>query len=223
MSAACVYGDVGGVVSTKGDGEMRKSTMMVAAAFLLAMGTVYGQCGGGGCCWLKKNLDGKKTPKSCPMKKSMSPKDFEKMMLNCPMLKGKSDAEKKKIIANCPMMKYMKSKNKKPLTKAEMAKMMANCPMMKGKTDAEKKKMMASCPMGKCMAMMMAKTASAGKVQTTCPVMGGKINKKFYADVKGKRVYVCCPGCVAKVKADPDKYIKKLEDAGVKLEDAPKK
>lgn len=50
--------------------------------------------------------------------------------------------------------------------------------------------------------------------QTTCPVMGGKINKKLYADVKGHRVYVCCAGCIKPIKADPDKYIKKIKDNG---------
>jgi YHS domain-containing protein len=53
------------------------------------------------------------------------------------------------------------------------------------------------------------------KAQTTCPVMGGKINKSQYVDVKGKRIYVCCPGCIGKIKADPDEYIEKLEDEGV--------
>ena len=58
--------------------------------------------------------------------------------------------------------------------------------------------------------------AKAGKkAQTTCPVMGGKIDKKYYADYKGKRVYFCCPGCIAKFKADPEKYLKKLDAAGV--------
>ena len=60
-----------------------------------------------------------------------------------------------------------------------------------------------------------------GKAQTTCPVMGGKIDKAQYADVDGVRVYVCCPGCVAKVKADPEKYIAKLKAEGVELEKAP--
>ena len=60
------------------------------------------------------------------------------------------------------------------------------------------------------------------KAQTKCPVMGGKINKSQYADVNGKRVYVCCPGCISKIKADPDKYIKLLEKQGVTLEKAPK-
>jgi len=67
------------------------------------------------------------------------------------------------------------------------------------------------------------KSASAKKAQTTCPVMGGKVDKSIYADVNGKRIYVCCTGCIAKVKADPDKYIKKLEAEGVQIAKTPKK
>ena len=60
------------------------------------------------------------------------------------------------------------------------------------------------------------------KVQTKCPVMGGKINKKQYVDHDGKRIYVCCPGCIGKIKAEPAKYMKKLADAGVVLAAVPK-
>jgi len=60
------------------------------------------------------------------------------------------------------------------------------------------------------------------KIQTTCPVMGGKINRKQYADVDGKRIYVCCPGCIGTIKADPAKFIKKLEKDGVVLDTPPK-
>lgn len=56
------------------------------------------------------------------------------------------------------------------------------------------------------------------KAQLTCPVMGGKINKEQFVDVKGKRIYVCCAGCKKTIKANPDKYINKLEKEGVKLE-----
>ncbi|MCK4563086.1 MAG: hypothetical protein KAU94_00270 [Verrucomicrobia bacterium] len=63
----------------------------------------------------------------------------------------------------------------------------------------------------------------APKKQTVCPVMGGKINKAQYADVKGKRIYVCCPGCIGKIKADPGKYIKKMEAEGIVLNKTPKK
>ena len=60
------------------------------------------------------------------------------------------------------------------------------------------------------------------KQQTHCPVMGGKINPNSYADVEGKRIYVCCPGCIPTIKKDPAKYIKKREDQGVTIADAPK-
>ena len=59
---------------------------------------------------------------------------------------------------------------------------------------------------------------AAAKKQTTCPVMGGKVDASSpYVDVDGKRIYVCCPKCAAKVKANPEKYIKKLEAEGVTL------
>lgn len=60
-----------------------------------------------------------------------------------------------------------------------------------------------------------------GKPQTTCPVMGGAVNKKLYVDAEGYRIYVCCGGCVDVVKADPEKYIKKLKDEGVEIEKTP--
>ncbi len=59
------------------------------------------------------------------------------------------------------------------------------------------------------------------KTQTICPVMGGKINTAQYADVKGKRIYVCCPGCIGQIKADPDKYIKAMEESGIALDITP--
>ena len=60
----------------------------------------------------------------------------------------------------------------------------------------------------------------AAKAQTMCPVMNGPVNKSLYVDYEGKRVYVCCGGCIATVKEDPAKYIKQLEDAGVVLDKA---
>ncbi len=63
-----------------------------------------------------------------------------------------------------------------------------------------------------------------GKKQTHCPVMNkNPINKKMYTDVKGYRIYVCCPGCIGKIKADPDKYIKQMEAKGIAIEKSPKK
>ena len=54
------------------------------------------------------------------------------------------------------------------------------------------------------------KAVSAAIEQTTCPVMGGAINKELYTEYKGKKVYFCCPGCKEKFEADPEKYISKL-------------
>jgi len=63
----------------------------------------------------------------------------------------------------------------------------------------------------------------APKKQTTCPVMGGKINKAQYVDANGKRIYVCCKGCIAPLKADPEKFIKKMESEGITPDKTPKK
>ena len=46
--------------------------------------------------------------------------------------------------------------------------------------------------------------------QTTCPVMGKPINESIYTEYKGQKVYFCCPPCVDKFKADPEKYVKDL-------------
>jgi len=53
-------------------------------------------------------------------------------------------------------------------------------------------------------------TAAAQGEQTTCPVMGGPIDKNVKTEYQGKTVYFCCPGCVDTFKADPNKYLDKL-------------
>ena len=50
--------------------------------------------------------------------------------------------------------------------------------------------------------------------QTTCPVMGGTINKELHADYKGERVYFCCMACLSKFAKDPEKYINKMKVMG---------
>ena len=59
------------------------------------------------------------------------------------------------------------------------------------------------------------------KPQTACPVMGGAINRNQYVDHDGKRIYVCCQGCLAPIRRDPAKYIQKLEKEGVSLDPVP--
>jgi len=63
--------------------------------------------------------------------------------------------------------------------------------------------------------------AAAAKPQTVCPVLGGNIDKKIFADYQGKRIYFCCPGCDAEFNKNPDKYMKKLEEQGVTPEPSP--
>ena len=65
-----------------------------------------------------------------------------------------------------------------------------------------------------------ASTSGQLQPQTACPVMGGTINQALYVEHAGKRIYVCCPPCLAKVKQDPAKYIQVLEAQGVALEKA---
>lgn len=47
-------------------------------------------------------------------------------------------------------------------------------------------------------------------VQKECPLSGEDIDKKVYADYKGRRVYFCCSKCKAKFEKDPTKYLAKL-------------
>lgn len=58
-------------------------------------------------------------------------------------------------------------------------------------------------------------------LQKTCPIMGGKIDKKLFVDADGYRIYVCCAGCLDKVKADPAKAVKALASKGEKVEIRP--
>jgi len=60
------------------------------------------------------------------------------------------------------------------------------------------------------------------KKQTFCPVMERyEIDATTYIDVKGYRIYTCCKGCINQIKANPDKYIKRLENKGIEIEKTP--
>jgi len=58
--------------------------------------------------------------------------------------------------------------------------------------------------------------------QEICPVMGEKINKKFFADVQGQRVYFCCARCDGKFRANADSLFKKAAVDGVLFENVQK-
>jgi len=60
-----------------------------------------------------------------------------------------------------------------------------------------------------------------GKPQTTCPVLGGNIDKNNYLDYKGQRIYFCCKGCDEEFKKNPEKYLEKMKSQGVTPEKSP--
>ena len=51
-------------------------------------------------------------------------------------------------------------------------------------------------------------------VQKTCPVMGEVIDKTFFVDYKGQRIFFCCGMCPATFKANPEKYMSILATKG---------
>ncbi len=65
-----------------------------------------------------------------------------------------------------------------------------------------------------CPCPMMAEAKATPKAQTLCPVTGKPIDKQYFADVEGCRVYTCCPACVETIKAEPAKYLAKVRDRG---------
>lgn len=49
--------------------------------------------------------------------------------------------------------------------------------------------------------------------QKTCPVSGeplGSMGEPVKVVVRGRTVFLCCPGCEEKIQKDPDKYLAKL-------------
>jgi hypothetical protein len=68
-----------------------------------------------------------------------------------------------------------------------------------------------------------AEATPAVKVQATCPVAGGAIDKTQFVDANGFRIYACCAGCLAKIKADPDVALAKIRENGETPEAAPAK
>lgn len=50
---------------------------------------------------------------------------------------------------------------------------------------------------------------------TACVVSGGKLGsmgKPYVMQVEGREVRLCCKGCEGKIKAEPAKYLKKMDD-----------
>ena len=58
--------------------------------------------------------------------------------------------------------------------------------------------------------------ANLAKAQGVCPVMGKPVSAKSKSTlVDGRRVFVCCPPCIAKIQKDPKTYLAKV-DASLK-------
>jgi|GEM_PF-2238123 len=57
------------------------------------------------------------------------------------------------------------------------------------------------------------------KSQETCPVTGKPIDKGLYVAKDGKRMYMCCPGCKAKIEQNFEKYETDLKEKGEKLKE----
>jgi hypothetical protein len=54
--------------------------------------------------------------------------------------------------------------------------------------------------------------ANIARAQGRCPVMKNELpNDAKWTVVKGELVYVCCPPCIKKLTADPDKYLQQVD------------
>jgi len=62
---------------------------------------------------------------------------------------------------------------------------------------------------------------SSGTAQTTCPILGGQINKRLFVDQDGQRVYMCCEGCRGKIEKDFTRIVGELEADGVQVAGTP--
>lgn len=54
--------------------------------------------------------------------------------------------------------------------------------------------------------------------QAGCPVTGEKINEQIWCTYNGMRIYFQNPEAQLDFEGDPEKYVKRLNDAGVKIE-----
>jgi YHS domain-containing protein len=52
-----------------------------------------------------------------------------------------------------------------------------------------------------------------GIINNRCPVMGDRVDENTPHKVvhRGKRIGLCCSGCVPEFKKNPDRYMRKLE------------
>lgn len=53
--------------------------------------------------------------------------------------------------------------------------------------------------------------ATAGPVNTTCPMSGKAVKDGVTSDFKGKTIGFCCANCKAKFDSNPEKFGKKFK------------
>lgn len=64
--------------------------------------------------------------------------------------------------------------------------------------------------------------ATASEETILCPVMPDKkIDRAFFVDYQGSRVYLCCNTCVKVFKKRPERYMKKAQELGIVMEKVP--
>ncbi len=103
------------------------------------------------------------------------------------------------------------------------------CPVMGGKidstvyTDIQGQRVYHCCPM--CSGKLrddpdkyFQKAAAEGvlfeNIQVTCPVSGEELETKdIYTDFEGRRIYFCCMKCLGTFSKDPQKFLKKMDQA----------
>ena len=65
------------------------------------------------------------------------------------------------------------------------------------------------------MAKLSSEDRAHAEHQKACPVSGqplGSMGVPYKVAVHGREVFLCCPGCEAKIKGDPEKYLAKLPE-----------
>jgi len=104
-----------------------------------------------------------------------------------------------------------KSPAGKPATPTAPTEKKAEAPKLEPKAaEADKKAM----PAG--IAELSEADRALAEKQKVCPVSGeplGSMGKPVKVEVKGRTVFLCCGGCEAELKKDPDKYLAKLDAA----------
>ncbi|MDH3889630.1 MAG: hypothetical protein OEV49_00985 [candidate division Zixibacteria bacterium] len=109
-----------------------------------------------------------------------------------------------------------------------------HCPVMGGKidstvyTDIQGQRVYHCCagcgsPLKKDPDKYFKKAAAEGvlfeNIQTKCPVSGEELKKgKAYTDYEGRRVYLCCEGCIPMFEKDPKKFLAALDKPAEKSE-----